>query len=86
MSDELWEDVLLNGRKHISIDSLKAEIERLILTQFGFSKAFNVTGRARKQERIFTAQRLVTNLRNFIHIRLYTHFSINCFKALDFNP
>jgi bifunctional pyridoxal-dependent enzyme with beta-cystathionase and maltose regulon repressor activities len=44
MSDELWEDVLLDGRKHISIASLNPEIERLTLTQFGFSKAFNVAG------------------------------------------
>lgn len=39
MSDELWEDVLFDGRKHISIASLSTEIERLTLTQFGFSKA-----------------------------------------------
>jgi cystathionine beta-lyase len=44
MSDELWEDVLLDGRKHISIASLNPEIERLTMTQFGFSKAFNVAG------------------------------------------
>ena len=43
-SDELWEDVLFDGRKHISIASLNPEIERLTMTQFGFSKAYNVAG------------------------------------------
>ena len=43
-SDELWEDVIFDDRKHICIASLNPEIERLTMTQFGFSKAFNVAG------------------------------------------
>lgn len=44
LSDELWEDVIFDKRKHISIASLNPEIERLTMTQFGFSKAYNVAG------------------------------------------
>jgi len=43
-SDELWEDIIFDDRKHICIASLNPEIERLTMTQFGFSKAFNVAG------------------------------------------
>ncbi len=44
MSDELWEDVTFDDRKHISLASLNPEIERLTMTQYGFSKAYNVAG------------------------------------------
>ena len=44
MSDELWEDVVFDDREHVSIASLNPEIERLTLTQFGVSKAYNVAG------------------------------------------
>jgi bifunctional pyridoxal-dependent enzyme with beta-cystathionase and maltose regulon repressor activities len=44
MSDELWEDVIFDDREHVSIASLNPEIESLTLTQFGFSKAYNLAG------------------------------------------
>jgi aspartate/methionine/tyrosine aminotransferase len=44
MSDELWEDIIFDGREHISIASLNPEIESLTLSQFGFSKAYCVAG------------------------------------------
>ena len=44
MSDELWEDVIFDDREHISIASLNPEIERLTMTQYGFSKAYNTAG------------------------------------------
>jgi bifunctional pyridoxal-dependent enzyme with beta-cystathionase and maltose regulon repressor activities len=44
LSDELWEDVLFDNRKHVSLASLNPEIERLTITQFGISKAYNLAG------------------------------------------
>jgi aspartate/methionine/tyrosine aminotransferase len=44
MSDELWEDVVYDGRKHTTLASLSPEIERLTMTTWGFSKTFGVAG------------------------------------------
>lgn len=44
MSDELWENVIFDGREHISIASLSPEIADRAITTFGFSKAFGVAG------------------------------------------
>jgi len=44
MSDELWEDVVFDGRKHISLASLSPETADRTITAFGFSKAFGVAG------------------------------------------
>jgi len=44
MSDELWEDIIFNDRKHVSIASLDPEISNRTLTVFGFSKTYNVAG------------------------------------------
>ncbi|MGD0805273.1 MAG: pyridoxal phosphate-dependent aminotransferase [Candidatus Bathyarchaeia archaeon] len=44
MSDELWEDIIFDDRKHISIASLSPEIEDLTLTSWGFSKTFGIAG------------------------------------------
>ena len=44
MSDELHEDVVLDGRKHISIASLSPEIADRTMTSFGFSKTYGVAG------------------------------------------
>jgi len=44
MSDELWEDILFDGRKHISIASLSPEISDRTITAFGFSKTYGVAG------------------------------------------
>jgi aspartate/methionine/tyrosine aminotransferase len=44
MSDELHEDVVLDGRKHISIASLSPEIAERTMTSFGFSKTYVVAG------------------------------------------
>jgi bifunctional pyridoxal-dependent enzyme with beta-cystathionase and maltose regulon repressor activities len=44
MSDELWENVVFDGRKHISIASLSPEIADRTISTFGFSKAFGVAG------------------------------------------
>ncbi len=43
ISDELYEDILFDGRKHISIASLPEMKERTI-SIFGFSKSFAMTG------------------------------------------
>jgi aspartate/methionine/tyrosine aminotransferase len=44
MADELWEDILFDERKHITLASLNPEIERLTMTSWGFSKTFGVAG------------------------------------------
>ena len=44
MVDEIWEDIVFDGRKHITLASLNPDIERLTLTSFGFSKTFCVAG------------------------------------------
>jgi len=44
VSDELWEDIVFDDRKHVSIASLGPEIEALTLTSWGFSKTFGVAG------------------------------------------
>ena len=43
-SDELWEDIVYDNHKHISIAALGPEISDRTLTVFGFSKAFNISG------------------------------------------
>lgn len=42
--DELWEDVVFDGRKHVTLASLSPEIERLTSTAWGVSKTFGVAG------------------------------------------
>jgi cystathionine beta-lyase len=42
--DELWEDVLNDGRKHVSLASLNHEIADLTITSWGFSKTWSVPG------------------------------------------
>jgi len=44
VSDELWEDIVFDNRKHLSIASLGPEIEALTLTSWGFSKTFGIAG------------------------------------------
>jgi aspartate/methionine/tyrosine aminotransferase len=44
VSDELWEDIVFDDRKHVSIASLGPEIGALTLTSWGFSKTFGVAG------------------------------------------
>ncbi len=44
MVDELWEDILFDGREHITLASLNPEIERLTMSTWGFSKTFGVAG------------------------------------------
>ena len=44
MVDEIWEDIVFDGGKHITLASLNPDIERLTLTSFGFSKTFCVAG------------------------------------------
>ncbi len=43
-SDELWEDIVYEGRRHVSIASLSPEISERTITVFGFSKAYNISG------------------------------------------
>ena len=42
--DELWEDVLNDGRKHISLASLNDEVADLTITGWGLSKTYSVPG------------------------------------------
>jgi len=44
MSDELWEDIIFDGRRHVSLASLNPEIADRTVTSFGFSKTFGVAG------------------------------------------
>jgi len=44
MSDELWEDMVFDGRHHISLASLNSNIADRTVTSFGFSKTFGVAG------------------------------------------
>jgi len=44
MVDELWEDIIFEDRKHISLASLNPEIEDRTITSWGFSKTYGVAG------------------------------------------
>jgi len=44
MVDELWEDIVYDGRKHISLASLNSEIADLTMTSWGFSKTWGIAG------------------------------------------
>jgi len=44
MVDELWEDVVYDGYKHISLASLNSDIADLTVTSWGFSKMWSVPG------------------------------------------
>jgi len=44
MSDELWEDIVFDGRRHISLASLNPKMADRTVTSFGFSKTFGVAG------------------------------------------
>lgn len=44
MVDELWEDIVYDGRRHISLASLSPEIADLTMTSWGFSKTWGVAG------------------------------------------
>ena len=44
LSDELHEDILFDGRKHVSIASISPEIADRTVSVFGFSKTYNVAG------------------------------------------
>ena len=44
MSDELWEDIIFDGRRHISLASLNSDVADRTVTSFGFSKTFGVAG------------------------------------------
>jgi aspartate/methionine/tyrosine aminotransferase len=44
VSDELWEDIVFDDHRHVSIASLSPEVSELTLTSWGFSKTFGVAG------------------------------------------
>lgn len=44
LSDELHEDIVFDGRKHVSIASISPEIADRTVSVFGFSKTYNVAG------------------------------------------
>ena len=44
MVDELHEDIVFDGRKHITLASLSPEIEERTMTSWGFSKTYGVAG------------------------------------------
>lgn len=44
VSDELWEDILFDDRKHITLASLNPEISDQTITAWGFSKTWGVAG------------------------------------------
>ena len=44
MVDELWEDIIYDGRKHVTLASLNPEIEELTTTSWGISKMWGIPG------------------------------------------
>ena len=44
MVDELWEDILYDGRRHISLASLSSEIADQTITTWGISKTWGIPG------------------------------------------
>jgi bifunctional pyridoxal-dependent enzyme with beta-cystathionase and maltose regulon repressor activities len=44
MVDELWEDIVYDGRKHITLASLSPEIADLTITTWGISKTWGIPG------------------------------------------
>jgi bifunctional pyridoxal-dependent enzyme with beta-cystathionase and maltose regulon repressor activities len=44
MVDELWEDIIYDGRRHITLASLNPEIANLTITSWGFSKTWGIPG------------------------------------------
>jgi len=44
MVDELWEDIVFDGREHITLASLGPEIADRTMTSWGFSKTYGVAG------------------------------------------
>jgi bifunctional pyridoxal-dependent enzyme with beta-cystathionase and maltose regulon repressor activities len=44
MVDELWEDIVFDGRKHITLASLSPEIADLTITTWGISKTWGIPG------------------------------------------
>ncbi|MFB0557646.1 MAG: aminotransferase class I/II-fold pyridoxal phosphate-dependent enzyme [Candidatus Bathyarchaeia archaeon] len=44
MVDELWEDIVYDGKEHISLASLNPEIADLTVTSWGFSKTWGIAG------------------------------------------
>jgi aspartate/methionine/tyrosine aminotransferase len=42
--DELWEDIVFDDRRHITLASLSPEIEERTMTVWGFSKTYGVAG------------------------------------------
>jgi aspartate/methionine/tyrosine aminotransferase len=44
MIDELWEEIIFDGREHITLASLNPDIQDLSITSWGFSKTFGVAG------------------------------------------
>ena len=42
--DELWEDIIFDGKKHLTLATLNPEIEDLTSTAWGVSKTFGVAG------------------------------------------
>lgn len=44
MVDELWEDIIFDGREHITLASLNQEISDITMTSWGFSKTWGVAG------------------------------------------
>jgi len=44
MVDELWEDIVFDGRKHTTLASLSPEVANQTMTSWGFSKTYGVAG------------------------------------------
>ena len=44
LSDEIYEKLIYNEKKHVSIASISEEIEKLTITVNGFSKVYSMTG------------------------------------------
>ncbi len=44
MVDELWEDIIFDDKKHVTLASISPEIADLTMTSWGFSKTYGVAG------------------------------------------
>jgi aspartate aminotransferase len=44
MVDELWDDIVFDGRKHVSLATLSPEVADLTVTSWGISKTWGLPG------------------------------------------
>jgi len=76
MVDELWDDVVFDNRKHISLASLSPEIADVTITAWGLSKAWGVPG-------LHLGYCAVTNKKMMEEIKKYARLALNGASTLS---